>query len=66
MYILTARALAGPDGSGLTIFMETTGASDFIGYIVIAPRCGRTSSMGDRVYCATNRCAVRLNQPHLT
>jgi ABC-2 type transport system permease protein len=35
MYILTARALSGPDGSGLAIFMETTGASDFIGYIVI-------------------------------
>lgn len=35
MYILTARALAGPDGSGLAIFMEITGASDFIGYIVI-------------------------------
>lgn len=35
MYILTARALAGPDRSGLAIFMETTGASDFIGYIVI-------------------------------
>ncbi|RPI94087.1 MAG: ABC transporter permease [Chloroflexi bacterium] len=35
LYILTARALAGPDGSGLAIFMEMTGASDFIGYIVI-------------------------------
>jgi ABC-2 type transport system permease protein len=35
MYILTARALSGPDGRGLAIFMETTGASDFIGYIVI-------------------------------
>ena len=35
MYILTARALSGPDGSGLAIFMKTTGASDFIGYIVI-------------------------------
>lgn len=35
MYILTARALAGPDGSGLAIFMEITGARDFIGYIVI-------------------------------
>jgi len=34
MYILTARALSGPDGSGLAVFMETTGASDFIGYIV--------------------------------
>lgn len=35
MYILTARALSGPDGSGLAVFMQTTGASDFIGYIVI-------------------------------
>lgn len=35
MYILTARALSGPDGSGLAIFMQTTGARDFIGYIVI-------------------------------
>jgi ABC-2 type transport system permease protein len=35
MYIFTARALAGPDGSGLTVFMKVTGASDFIGYIVI-------------------------------
>lgn len=35
MYILTARALAGPDGNGLRVFMQTTGASDFIGYIVI-------------------------------
>ena len=35
MYILTARALSGPDGSGLKVFMQTTGASDFIGYIVI-------------------------------
>jgi len=35
MYIFTARALSGPDGSGFAIFMETTGATDFIGYIVI-------------------------------
>jgi ABC-2 type transport system permease protein len=35
MYIFTARALAGPDGSGLAVFMKMTGASDFIGYIVI-------------------------------
>lgn len=35
MYILTARALSGPDGSGLAVFMQTTGASDFIGYIVV-------------------------------
>ena len=31
MYILTARALSGPDGSGLAVFMKTTGATDFIG-----------------------------------
>lgn len=35
MYIFTARALSGPDGTGLAVFMETTGAQDFIGYIVI-------------------------------
>ncbi|HEY3473298.1 MAG TPA: ABC transporter permease [Anaerolineales bacterium] len=35
LYILTARALAGPDGRGMAVFMETTGATDFIGYIVI-------------------------------
>src|SRR5690349_2372994 len=35
LYILTARALAGPDGSGMAVFMQTTGARDFIGYIVI-------------------------------
>lgn len=35
MYILTGRALSGPDGSGLAVFTQTTGATDFIGYIVI-------------------------------
>ncbi|HLF73907.1 MAG TPA: ABC transporter permease [Anaerolineales bacterium] len=35
MYILTGRALAGPDGSGLKVFTQITGASDFIGYIVV-------------------------------
>jgi ABC-2 type transport system permease protein len=35
MYILTARALAGPDGTGLAVFIEITGATDFIGYIVV-------------------------------
>src|SRR5678815_4742798 len=35
MYSLTARALSGPDGSGMAVFMKTTGASDFIGDIVI-------------------------------
>jgi ABC-2 type transport system permease protein len=35
MYILTGRALSGPDGSGLEVFAQVTGATDFIGYIVI-------------------------------
>lgn len=35
MYILTARALSGPDGGGLAAFTQATGATDFIGYIVI-------------------------------
>lgn len=33
-YILTARALAGPDGSGLATFQQMTGIQDYIGFIV--------------------------------
>ena len=35
MYILTARALSGPDGSGLQVFLRTTGATEYIGYIIV-------------------------------
>jgi len=35
MYILGARALAGPDGSGLAVFVQNTGIPDYIGYIVV-------------------------------
>lgn len=35
IYILTARALAGPDGSGLAAFTQLTGATDYIGYIIV-------------------------------
>jgi len=35
MYILTARALSGADGSGMAVFTQKTGASNFIGYIVV-------------------------------
>jgi ABC-2 type transport system permease protein len=35
LYILTARALSGPDGSGLAVFTETTGATDYVGYIIM-------------------------------
>jgi len=35
IYILTARALAGPDGGGLAAFTQATGATDYIGYIIV-------------------------------
>lgn len=34
-YILSARALAGPDGSGLILFAQRSGVTDYYGYIVI-------------------------------
>lgn len=34
-YVLTAKALSGRDGSGLTQFQSTTGVHDFMGYIAI-------------------------------
>ncbi|MDD5368727.1 MAG: ABC transporter permease [Anaerolineaceae bacterium] len=35
MYILSARALSGPDGSGLAVFRQLTGVQDYIGFIVV-------------------------------
>ena len=34
-YLLSARALAGPDGSGLALFAAAAGTSDYISYIAI-------------------------------
>jgi ABC-2 type transport system permease protein len=34
-YILGARALAGPQGSGLQVFLKMAGTSDYMGYIVV-------------------------------
>jgi ABC-2 type transport system permease protein len=34
-YILTGRALAGPNGGGLLLFNRATGTPDFIGFIVV-------------------------------
>lgn len=34
-YILSARALSGPDGSGLLLFTQRTGVTDYLGYIAI-------------------------------
>lgn len=35
VYILSARALAGPDGSALVLFQQVAGTDDYIGYIAI-------------------------------
>lgn len=34
-YILSARALAGPDGSGLALFTQAAGTQDYLGFIAI-------------------------------
>ena len=34
-YILSGRALAGPDGSGLALFERTAGTTDFLGFIAV-------------------------------
>jgi len=34
-YILSARALSGPDGSGLALFNQATGISDYLGFIAV-------------------------------
>ena len=35
IYIMSARALAGPQGAGLAIFQQRTGIQDYIGFIAI-------------------------------
>jgi len=34
-YILSARALAGPDGSGLALFAQAAGTDNYVGYIAV-------------------------------
>src|SRR5512135_110804 len=34
-YILSARALSGPEGTGLALFTQRTGITDYLGYIAI-------------------------------
>jgi len=34
-YVLSARALSGPDGSGLALFTGRTGITDYLGYIAV-------------------------------
>jgi ABC-2 type transport system permease protein len=57
-YILTGRALAGPDGSGLAVFTKTTGITDFLGYIVV----GTTIWMWQNVVLWNVGLALREDQ----
>jgi ABC-2 type transport system permease protein len=57
-YIISARALAGPDGSGLALFTKAVGTSDFIGYIAV----GTTVWMWQNVALWTIGLALRDEQ----
>lgn len=61
-YILGARALAGPDGSGLAIFTGRTGITDYMGYIAI----GTTVWMWQNVVLWGVGFALRNEQMHGT
>jgi ABC-2 type transport system permease protein len=61
-YILSARALSGPDGSGLAVFTARTGISDYLGYIAI----GTTIWMWQNVVLWGVGFALRNEQMHGT
>ena len=57
-YILSARALAGPDGSGLALFTQAAGTQNYIAYIVV----GTTIWMWQNVSLWTVGYALRTEQ----
>jgi ABC-2 type transport system permease protein len=57
-YLFSARALAGPDGSGLALFARAAGTSDYIGYIAI----GTTIWMWQNISLWTIGLALRSEQ----
>jgi len=57
-YILGARALAGPDGSGLALFTQATGIQDYMGYIVV----GTTIWMWQNMVLWNIGFALRMEQ----
>lgn len=57
-YILSARALAGPDGSGVVLFALATGTRDFLGYIAV----GTTIWMWQNVVLWNVGLALRQEQ----
>jgi ABC-2 type transport system permease protein len=61
-YVLSARALAGPDGSGLAIFNQATGTSNYLGFIAV----GTTVWMWQNVVLWNVGFALRNDQLHGT
>ncbi|HEX9017799.1 MAG TPA: ABC transporter permease [Anaerolineaceae bacterium] len=61
-YILSARALSGPDGSGLAVFTSRTGIKDYMGFIAI----GTTVWMWQNVVLWGVGFALRNEQMHGT
>jgi ABC-2 type transport system permease protein len=61
-YVLSARALAGPDGSGLAIFNQATGTSNYLGFIAV----GTTIWMWQNVVLWNVGFALRNDQIHGT
>lgn len=61
-YIMGARALSGPDGSGLAVFAARTGISDYMGYIAV----GTTVWMWQNVVLWGVGFALRNEQMHGT
>jgi ABC-2 type transport system permease protein len=61
-YVLSARALAGPDGSGLAIFNQAAGTSNYLGYIAV----GTTVWMWQNVVLWNVGFALRNDQLHGT
>lgn len=57
-YILSARALAGPDGGALALFSQATGTSDYIGFIAV----GTTIWMWQNVVLWNVGLALRNDQ----
>jgi ABC-2 type transport system permease protein len=57
-YIFGARALSGPDGSGLALFVQATGIQDYIGFIVV----GTTIWMWQNMVLWNIGFALRMEQ----
>lgn len=58
VYVFSARALAGPDGSGMALFTRATGTTDLVGYIAV----GTTVWMWQNVVLWTVGMALRNEQ----